>query len=127
MKNLIIYLLLITTFCSCQKEKEKVDLIITNAVIWTGNKGLPYANSMAIADGKILAIGSMEKVATFESKKTRTTNLDGLFVTPGFIDCHVHLISGGRSLLNVNLRDAKTQEGFSLTMLLMTEGGQKIT
>jgi len=98
---------------SCQNETEKADLIITNAIIWTGDKALPYANSMAILDGEILAIGSQEEVAFFKSKKTKTINLEGQFITPGFIDCHVHLMTGGRSLLNVDLKDAKTPEEFS--------------
>lgn len=98
---------------SCQNEKGKADLIITNAVIWTGNEESPSANSMAIADGKIIAIGNEEEIAAFESKETQARNLDGQFVTPGFIDCHVHLITGGRSLLSVDLKDAKSPDEFS--------------
>ncbi len=98
---------------SCQNDKKTADLIITNATIWTGNVAKPYAQSMAIADDKIIAIGEIEEVMTFVKKETKISDLAGRFVTPGFIDSHVHLMTGGRSLLSVDLRDAKTPEEFA--------------
>ncbi|MFK7904922.1 MAG: amidohydrolase, partial [Chitinophagales bacterium] len=114
MKNTLLFLLLSVILFSCQEKPQakKVDLIVTNALIWTGNEKMPYAEAMAIADGKIVAIGSDEGMEGFKSEKTEIKDLKGRFVTPGFIDCHVHLMTGGRSLLSVDLRDAKTPEEF---------------
>ena len=111
MKYIIIILVL--TFFSCQVEGNKVDLIITNAVIWTGNKSQPYASSMSVSKGKIIAIGNKNEVEKMKDEKTKLIDLDGRFVTPGFIDSHVHLMTGGRSLLSVDLKDAKSPAEFS--------------
>lgn len=112
MKKQITYLVLLTIFFSCQNNEKKSDLIISNAEIWTGNENQPYANSMALKDGKIMAIGSDEDVRQFNSIETKSIDLNGQFITPGFIDSHVHLMTGGRSLLNVDLKDANSPEEF---------------
>lgn len=102
------------TFSSCQEKNDQTmaDLIVSNATIWTGNETTPYAQSMAIANDKIIAIGQTEEVMDFKGEQTKTIDLAGKFITPGFIDSHVHLMTGGRSLLSVDLRDAKTPEEF---------------
>ncbi len=113
MKNILISLFIIASFLGCNDNQQKADLIITNARIWTGNESSPYAESMAIADGKILAVGENDAVSSFKNSSTKVKNLGGKFVAPGFIDSHVHLMTGGRSLLSVDLRDASTPEEFS--------------
>lgn len=113
MKKSIPYLLLLLTFYSCQTKTIDADLIITNGVIWTGNESQEYATSMAVKDGKIIAIGEEEDVQSFVGATVTPVDLKGQFVVPGFIDAHVHLMTGGRSLLNVDLKDADTPEEFS--------------
>ncbi len=118
MKNTCFYIMLFLTLLSCQSEQSngasspKADFIFANAVIWTGNDKQPYASAMAIAKGQILAIGEMTEIEAFKDGSTKMKDLKGQFVTPGFIDSHVHLMTGGRSLLSVDLRDAKTPEIF---------------
>lgn len=97
---------------SCNGQNQKADLIITNASIWTGNENQPRANAIAITNDIILAVGSKEDLLKYIGNETRTINLNGEFITPGFIDSHVHLITGGFNLSSVQLRDAKTPEEF---------------
>ena len=104
---------MLTTLYSCQLENKDAELLITNALIWSGNENQPYANSMAIKNGKIVAIGEIEDLKSFMNTETRSIDLKENFVVPGFIDSHVHLMTGGRSLLNVDLKDAQTPEEFS--------------
>lgn len=108
---LIIFFFTITIF-SCQEAVLKADLIISNANIWTGNTEQLSAQSIAISGDSILAIGSNETVLEYKGKQTKIIDAEGKFITPGFIDPHVHLMTGGRSLLNVELRDAKTPKEF---------------
>ena len=98
--------------CSCEIETSKADLILINAKIWTGDEAQMTAEAMAISGEKILSIGSQEEVLKYKGPATNMVDAEGQMVTPGFIDCHVHLISGGRSLLSVDLRDANTPEEF---------------
>jgi len=98
---------------SCESSKVSADSIVFNATIWTGNDKTPYAEAFAISGDKILEIGAKEEVMKWQGDSTKLIDADEKFITPGFIDSHVHLISGGRSLLSVDLRDAETPEEFT--------------
>lgn len=100
------------TISGCQKSTLKADTIYLNTVIWTGNESKPKAQAMAISGDSILAIGSEKEIQLLKGNKTEVVDFNGAFITPGFIDSHVHLMMGGNSLLSVQLRDAKTQEEF---------------
>ena len=61
------------------------DLILKGGRIYDGS-GMPsYNGDVAVKDGKIVEIGRLSGAAT------RTLNVDGLAVSPGFIDPHTHL------------------------------------
>lgn len=60
------------------------DLCIRNGTIVDGLGGDPYVGDVAISDGVIAAVGSVDGEATRELDAT------GLLVTPGFIDLHTH-------------------------------------
>ena len=113
MKNLILCLILLITFVSCQKENHSADLVITNAVIWTGNSNMPKVEAIAIKADTIFAVGLIKDIQKLIGPNTKQIDAKQRFITPGFIDSHVHLLMGGNSLLNVELRDAKTPEEFS--------------
>ncbi len=112
-QQLLLLYCLLSLFLACQKPTPKADLIITNANIWTGNDQQKKAAAIAIAADTILAIGNKEAVEPFKGTNTEIVDANGKFITPGFIDSHVHLLTGGRSLLSVDLRDASTPEEFS--------------
>lgn len=97
---------------SCQNKTAKADTIISNAVIWTGDSEQPYAESLAIKGDTILAIGTTKEVLMYQGAITKTIDVNGKFITPGFIDSHVHLLMGGNALLSVELRDANTKAAF---------------
>lgn len=54
--------------------------------------GSPPVKSLAVASGKIIAIGSESSVAHYRSKNTRIVELDGRIMLPGFIDPHNHTV-----------------------------------
>src|SRR6266568_1710728 len=61
------------------------DLLLKGGRVYDGS-GLPAFNAdVAIADGRIQAVGRINEAAK------RTLNVDGLAVSPGFIDFHTHL------------------------------------
>ena len=55
--KLVLQLLVISFLFSCQPNKQKADLIITNANIWAGNEDQPSAQAMAIIGDSIAVIG----------------------------------------------------------------------
>lgn len=106
-------IVLVSLFFSCKNSTQQADLIVTNANIWTGNNQQPRAQAMAIAGDTILAIGTTQEIEKLKGINTKEIEAAGKFITPGFIDSHVHLLTGGRSLLSVDLRDASTPKEFS--------------
>ena len=111
-KRLIFTFVITILLTSCETDSIKADLIITNANIWTGNSDSPKAEAMAIKGDTILAIGSVIDIQKFKGESTEVIDVQNKFITPGFIDTHVHLLMGGNSLLSVQLRDAKTKSEF---------------
>ena len=110
--NTLLSLAILLCF-SCKKSMKEADLIVVNASIWTGNPAMPSAEAMAIKGEKIISIGSNAQVLEYKCKETKYQNLQGKFVYPGFIDSHVHFLTGGFNLSSVQLRDAKTPQEFA--------------
>lgn len=93
---------------SCQ-TKTSVDLIIKNASIYTVDDEFTTAQSMAILDGKIIALGSNQEIGKkYESSDTK--DLNGKFVYPGFIDPHCHFYGYGQTLSQVNLMGTRSYQ-----------------
>ena len=76
------------------------DLILTNGRFHTLDRTNPQADTVAIADGRFVAVGPAEDVMRHRGAATRVVDLDGHTVIPGLNDSHLHLIRGG---LNYNL------------------------
>ncbi len=86
MKSIIAILLFFYGMLSAQKN---ADLIITNAKIYTVNQNFDVAESMAVTNGKILAVGkSKDILKKYQSQNIQ--NLQGKSIFPGFIDAHCH-------------------------------------
>ncbi|XP_004514888.1 protein LONG AFTER FAR-RED 3 isoform X2 [Cicer arietinum] len=86
------------------------DLIIKNGVIYTSDESLPFAQSMAVANGRVLRIGNHSFVQEVAGYGTQVLDLEGKVVVPGFIDSHVHFISGGLQMMQVQLRGVNEKE-----------------
>ncbi len=69
------------------------DLLLYGGRILTLNPNQPEAQAVAIAAGKILAVGTEQELRAFVSPKTQTLSCAGKTVLPGFIDPHLHLFA----------------------------------
>ena len=79
-------LLLLLVLSACT---HKADLVITGGNVWTGlstGKGQPGA--VAIAGGKILAVGDSAEVARYVGSRTKVLHAKGGLIMPGFADGH---------------------------------------
>ena len=81
--------------------------------VWTGDSARPWAAAVATRGDTILAVGDSAAVGALLGPATRLISSAGAFVTPGFMDDHVHLFSGGFQLASVDLRDAASPEEFT--------------
>jgi len=111
-KLLLILFLSIFASASLAVDQQSATLIVFNADIWTGDTDKPTAQAMAISGNRFMAVGSNEEVLKLKNKSTKMVDAQGRFITPGFIDSHVHLLDGGFTLASVKLRDAKTPQEF---------------
>lgn len=106
-KPYLFFILFSLFFISGCKFRQKVNLIVHNATIYTVNEKFDTAQAMAIQDGKILAIGSNDEILKeFEADEIR--NAEGKIIFPGFIDAHAHFVGYGFGLQQVNLNGTKS-------------------
>ncbi len=89
------------------------DIVITGGMVWTGlSSGQAQPAAVAIAEGKILAVGDSAGIARSVGSKTQLIDAYGGLVMPGFADGHTHFIDGGLQLTRLSLRDAATPQEF---------------
>lgn len=104
-------LVLLGLLVSCSRG-PRADLAVYGRV-WTGDSTRPWASAVATRGDTILAVGDSAEIARLVGASTRQIAIPGSFVTPGFMDDHVHLFSGGFQLASVDLRDAASPEEFT--------------
>lgn len=92
-------------------------MILKNGKITTMNSKKPKAQAVAILENKIIAVGTDKQVVRLAGKKTKTIDLHGKTVAPGFTDTHVHMLGFGSSLTSLNLRDATSIEEMKQKLL----------
>ncbi len=80
------------------------ELILTHGRVFTADPTRPEAQALAVAGGRILAIGDDRTVAALAGPKTRKIDLKGHRVIPGFNDAHYHLSVEPRGAVRVDMR-----------------------
>ncbi|HSD68068.1 MAG TPA: amidohydrolase [Woeseiaceae bacterium] len=113
--NLVVAVGVIASLAACQPQapNSTATLIVTGARVWTGNPEQPWAEALAADGERILAVGSNDEISSLAGDTTEVISAAGGLLVPGFIDTHVHFITGGTGLASVQLRDAATPEEFT--------------
>jgi predicted amidohydrolase YtcJ len=70
----------------------------------------PRAQAIAVANGRVIAIGSNADIRKLRDRHTQEIDLGRHFVMPGFNDAHAHLASGGFERLEVDLVGTRSLE-----------------
>jgi predicted amidohydrolase YtcJ len=113
----VLAFMIATTFACAGKmtQRQGVTLAILNARVWTANPRQPWATAVAVSGDRILSVGSSAEIAKLAKAfpNARVVDANGAMIAPGFIDSHVHFITGGFRLASVQLRDAKTPQEFA--------------
>ena len=106
MKKLILISFLLSVMYSCN-QKINVDLIVTNAKIYTVDSELSLAESFAIKGGKFIDVGNSKDILS-KYKTKNVIDLNGKYIYPGFIDAHAHFFGYCMTLLQADLRGTKS-------------------
>jgi predicted amidohydrolase YtcJ len=112
MKNLllVIFMLTIAGICCVTNSQQKKAFI--NGKIYTVNPQQPLVEAVLIEGNKIIKAGSNDEIKSLSNSQTEIIDLKGKLMLPGFIDNHVHFISGGFYLTGIDLRPAKSTSEF---------------
>lgn len=96
------------------------DLILTGGTVRTLDDDVPIADTVAITNGRISAVGPATDLSGHAGPTTRTIDLAGRTVIPGFYDGHPHMdreglkLHGGRRMQGLgsvsDILDAVRQE-----------------
>ncbi|MHA4837539.1 amidohydrolase [Sphingopyxis sp. MSC1_008] len=90
---------------------DDLDIAYINARVWTGAGPDIRTDAIGVKGDRIAAIGA-DAVRARTGKRTQVIDLQGTFVTPGFIDPHVHFVKASRMLSQPSLRDAADPKEF---------------
>ncbi|MBT5187611.1 MAG: amidohydrolase [Kordiimonadaceae bacterium] len=82
------------------------DTLLINGKIITVNKGFDVVTSVAIKDGKFIAVGATAQILPLSDEKTTVIDLKGKTVVPGFIDGHAHMDREGLKYIPTSLDGA---------------------
>ena len=105
--------ILLFAMSALAQSHESADTIFVNGDVYRGavlsyepgvkEPSQQSAQAIAVKDGRILAVGTNEEIKKLHGKSTKTVDLGGHFVMPGFNDAHTHLAEAGREKMNVDL------------------------
>jgi predicted amidohydrolase YtcJ len=84
------------------------DILIVHAKIYTVDEKKPWAQSLAIRNGKIVAVGSDAQVERFRGIGTKVIDAGAKLVLPAFTDSHIHMTDGGFLLIQANSKEVKS-------------------
>ena len=78
-----------------KQEPPGADLIVHNALIFTGNSAQPTASALAVKSGRIYSVGTDAEVLSLKNANTRVIDSRGRRLIPGIIDAHTHVLNEG--------------------------------
>jgi hypothetical protein len=87
---------------------DAADLVILNGNVHVADEAHTIAQAVAVKGTTILKVGTTDEIKALAGPATRIIDAKGATVAPGFNDTHVHFISGGRSLRDVDLSGLNT-------------------
>lgn len=101
-----------TSCASVATVADGADLILTNARVYTVEADQPWAEAVAIRDGRIVAVGTAAEIARTGDSETRVVDLGGRLLMPSFGDAHNHPLFGATSRMTCSIAGATSVEEY---------------
>ncbi len=86
------------------------DLVFVGGRIFTGHGRPAEPGAVAVAGGRIVAVGSDAEVQALAGPATEVVDIGGGLLTPGFQDAHVHPVYGGTQMSQCDLHNIVTSD-----------------
>jgi predicted amidohydrolase YtcJ len=99
-----------TTTNPNKEETVQANLVLYNANIHTMDASAPHVQAIAILGNRVLATGDDSAMQALLAPEGKAIDLGGRTVVPGFVDSHLHFMSYGLSLIEIDLVAVPTLE-----------------
>lgn len=76
------------------QPQRPADIVIHHARVYTLDPAIPWAQAIALRDGRIMWVGDDDEARGYIGAETNVVDATGRFVLPGFIDSHNHIRLG---------------------------------
>lgn len=93
-------------------DTAAAELVFKNANIYTVDPNKPSATSLAVREGKIVAVGADADTASLIGPQTKVVDVQGRLILPAFHDEHTHPVWGGLSHSGCALYDGNSPEDY---------------
>lgn len=107
-RTVVVFALL--SICVRGQTGRPADLILRNGAICTMDAARSWASAVAIAGGRIVYVGTDSGALKLAAPSTKSIDLGGRMVLPGFHDSHVHLEGGGTAMNECQLNGLTTPD-----------------
>jgi predicted amidohydrolase YtcJ len=99
--KLFILIMSISILSSCS-NKQKIDLLVYNATVYTVDSSFSKAEAIAVDKGRIVAVGNSKDLQNqFDAKEK--IDAQGKYIFPGLMDAHSHFLDYGLGLNQADL------------------------
>ena len=88
------------------------DLVFVNGAVYTVDAMRSWAQAVAVRDGRVALVGTDEDVRAAIGQGTEVIDLAGRMLIPGFQDAHVHPVSAGIDMLQCDLHELDSKDGY---------------
>ena len=82
--------------------------VFRNGHVFTADAARTWARAVAVAGGRIVAVGGDDAVAPWLTAAQEVVDLGGRLLVPGFLDAHAHPVQGGLERARCDLTSAGT-------------------
>jgi len=109
LKYISFFFLILLVACNGEQH-QKADKVFKGGTIYTANSENATVEAVAVVGNKIVFAGAENQLEAWLGEKTEVIDLQGLTMTPGFIEGHGHFMGLGYNELNVDLLGVKSYE-----------------
>ncbi|MFE9429076.1 amidohydrolase [Kitasatospora sp. NPDC006697] len=92
------------TFATPAEASATADLVLHNGYVWTVDGRDSIQKAVAIRAGRIIYVGTDSGAFPYVGTGTEVVDLGGRMLMPGLHDGHLHSLTGGSSLVGLNVR-----------------------
>ncbi|RTL52835.1 MAG: amidohydrolase [Bradyrhizobiaceae bacterium] len=98
---------------SATAATDRASVIFRNGKVYTLDAKKPWAQAVAVAGDRIVAVGSDADVAALAGPETKTIDLAGRMLMPGFVEAHIHPFLGAFMTAGVDLQVATAKDALA--------------